>query len=240
MILSESNDKVSNDKKVEALNDHYKDTCLRLAGYRKQRNRLAFYAAITIAITLFLGLAPNETRYYVISFFFRSAADRVITNTTGNVIFNVYVRLLPALILMSVALTYKHYRIAINKQFTYVEMLESELNSLYPESDLFNRETNFSSRESTDFAMWSSWMYSKLLIGGCVSLIVVHAWQIIHNLGLLKSYSHKTNEIEAIIAEVSIAIAVTGFSFLSMIYFYTKKPLTTESITKLLKTGREE
>ena len=240
MALSESNDKVSNDKKVEALNDHYKDTCLRLAGYRKQRNRLALYAAITIAIILFLGLAPTETRYYVISFFFRSAAENVIENTASNLIFNIYVRLLPATILTLIALTYKHYRIAIGKQFTYVEMLESELNSLYLESDLFNRETNFSSKESTDFAMWSSWMYSKLLIAGCVFLIVIHAGRFIHNLNLLKSHSYETNAIEAIIAEASIAITVTGFSFMSMIYFYTKEPLTIESMTKLLKTGKEE
>ena len=158
----------------------------------------------------------------------------------SNWIFNVYVRWLPAIILMHVALTYKHYRIAIDKQFTYVEMLESELNALYPESDLFTRETNFSLKESSDFAMWSSRMYSKLLIGGCGLLIITHAGRLIYNLDLLIYGSYETDEVEAIMVEVIIAITVIPSIFLSLIYFYTKKPLTIKTITKLVKTGREE
>ena len=53
-MISIDVDKVSDDKKVEILSDHYKDTCLKLAGYRKQRNRLVFYAALTMFITFFM------------------------------------------------------------------------------------------------------------------------------------------------------------------------------------------
>ena len=78
------------------------------------------------------------------------------------------------LILLFIALTYKHYRIAMDKMLTYVKRLEIELNSLYPESNLFNRETNFSSAETRDFAMWSSNNYSRLLKFGCIILILTY------------------------------------------------------------------
>ena len=164
-------DNVSDDKKAEILNDHYKDTCLKLAGYRKQRNRLVFFAVITLAIIPFIVVVPAETLRFLGAFFRRASID-FLTKKTDNpqyyfFLINFVARLIPGAILMNIAFAYKHYRIAMDKQFTYIKMLESELNSLYPESNLFNRETNFSSKESNSFSMWGSEHYGKVLKGLC-------------------------------------------------------------------------
>ena len=219
MILS-----VSNDKKVEILNDHYKDTCLKLAGYRKQRNRLVFYASITMLITLFLQNFPAETLRIMASIFLRTAADNTI-KITDNIDYKV--RLFPGIILSIIAFTYKHYRIAMDNQFSYVRMLESNLNSLYPKSNLFNRETNFSSKESYSFAMWNSGSYSRLLRGGCLFLVIV-------DFIICISSIYEKNIDYAIVAVLGILS-----SLLSLVFFITEKPLTDANIKSLLTSGKE-
>ena len=216
---------ISNDKKAEILNDHYKDTCLRLAGYRKQRNRLVFYASITIITTLFLQIFPTETLRIVASIFLRTAADNAIKITND---LNYGAILLAGFILMSIAITYKHYRIAMNNQFTYVQMLESELNSLYPKSNLFNRETDFSSKESLDFAMWNSRMYSKMLKGGCLFLVVTYVI-------LCKGNIYEKNVSEAIVTGYGCLMSLLSFAF-----FATQKPLTYANLVRVLTLSREK
>lgn len=200
MILS-----ISNDKKVEMLNDHYKDTCARLESYRKQRNRLVFYATITIIISLYLQILPTETFRAVTSIFLRTAVDNSIKITPQ---LTLSATLLSGFILTSIAITYKHYRIAMDNQFSYVQILESEINSLYPKSNLFNRETDFSAKDSFDFAMWNSGSYSKLLKGGCLLLVVTYV--ILYKIGQTEIYA---------------AVIGCTLSLLSFVYFATKKPI---------------
>lgn len=239
---------ISDDKKVEILNDHYKDTCLRLAGYRKQRNRLVFYAAITIVITLFIQFAPTQMLRVVTFFVFRSSASEVLnstdkvdneankdttdnaenatnaanTDTTDDTLLNIIVRLMPALILMYLAITYKHYRIAMDEQFSYVKMLELELTSLYPDDSMFNRETSFSSAGSFSYSMWSSNMYSSQLRAGCIALICTY---LIH--------------LELDKLEIFVSLWGGLLSFYSMVLFVTEKPLTGANIKSLLTSGKE-
>ena len=225
MILSDSND-----KKVEILNDHYKDTCLRLAGYRKQRNRLVFYAAITMFITMFLVFFPTEMLRIMAAFFLRTPIEDLIKNADDslyNLIVKFTARLIPGFILMTIAFTYKHYRIAIDTQFAYVKMLESELNSLYPESNLFNRETNFSLKESNSFAMWSSQHYSKVLVLASLFTVIVYA----------TLCTPDKNEIN--IDEVFVGVYGILASLSTALFFGTKRPLTDANIKSLLTSGRE-
>ena len=201
----------SDDKKAEILNDHYKDTCLKLAGYRKQRNRLAFYAGVTIAITCLLELSP-ETRNAILSILFSKLGINT-TNTTQNIdslLTNHGLRILPGFILTFIAFTFKHYRIAIDKQYTYVQMLESELNSLYSRSNLFNRETNFSSNESSSFAMWSSEHYSRVLKWSCFCLVFLYMLTMTINDGF----------------GLNVSIYGCIASLISFVFFASKKPLS--------------
>lgn len=221
---------VSNEKKVEILNDHYKDTCTRLGGYRKQRNRLVFYAAITIGLIIFLTHTPSQTLSITLSIFFRGTGEAIRENLDG-ILPGFIVRMLLPFVLMSIAITYKHYRIAIRKQFTYIQMLESELNALYPKSNLFNRETNFSSKESLDFAMWNSRMYSKLLKFGCCMMLI--SYIILLNLCTI-SVGEKS------ILDVLVGVSGIFPSLLSFAYFATEKPLTFLNLIRVVTFRTEK
>ena len=227
-------DNVSDDKKAEILNDHYKDTCLKLAGYRKQRNRLVFFAVITLAIIPFIVVFPAETLRFLGAFFRRASIDD-LTKKTDNpqyyfFLINFVARLIPGAILMNIAFAYKHYRIAMDKQFTYIKMLESELNSLYPESNLFNRETNFSSKESNSFSMWGSEHYGKVLKGLCYFSAITYITRFI-------PYPDETNI--TYILKVLIGIYGTWLSLTAALFFATKKPLTGGNIISLLMKKKE-
>ena len=227
-------DDVSDDKKAEILNDHYKDTCLKLAGYRKQRNRLVFFAVITLAIMPFIVAFPADTLRFLGAFFRSASIDDLIKKTENPqyylLLINFLARLVPGAILMNIAYAYKHYRIAMDKQFTYIKMLESELNSLYPESNLFNRETKFSSKESNSFSMWGSEHYSRLLKGLCYCAAVMYITRFI-------PYPDETNI--TYILKVVIGIYGTGVSLTAALFFATKKPLTGNNIISLLMTKKE-
>ena len=215
MILS-----VPNENKAEILNDHYKDTCLRLERYRKQRNRLVFYAAITLLIAYLLQIYPTQTLYIAASIFLRIGIDKVPEIVNAPV---PMVRLFPSIVLLIISFTFKHYRIAVDKQFAYVQMLESDLNSLYPRSNLFKRETNFSSKESNSFSMWDSANYSKLLVAGCCLLVLPDIGAIIY------VYSNENYLVNVIAALMSIPATL-----LSLIFFATQKPITGTDIINFL------
>ena len=215
---------VSNENKADILNDHYKDTCLRLERYRKQRNRLVFYAAIMMLIIFFFQIFPTETLRIVASIFLRIGLNKVpeIADDSGHV-----ARPFLGIVLLTIAFTFKHYRIAMDKQFAYVKILESDLNSLYPKSNLFKRETNFSLKESNSFSMWDSTNYSKMLTAGCVFLIGLDALIIINF------------DSGYYLAKAFVAILGIFATLLSIVFFATKNPLTDANIRSLLTTRKE-
>ena len=217
---------VSGDKKVEILNHHYADTCRRLDAYRKQRNRLAFYALLTMVITLFVQLYPSPTealRVVILIFLRTSKVTRDVTEGSENLLFLFVLRLSLNVVLMGIALIYKHYRMAMDSQFAYVKLVESDINALYPNSDLFNRETKFSLAESRDFGMWSSKMYGRLLKSGCVMLAITYLLLFL-----------RQNPIETLIGIVGFICCLQ-----SAVYFVTTKPITITRLTGLLTSGTE-
>ena len=51
----------SGEKKIDILNDHYKDTFSHLVGYRKQRDRLLLYLLGVVVIMLVYEIFPQQT-----------------------------------------------------------------------------------------------------------------------------------------------------------------------------------
>lgn len=163
---------VSSEKKVEILNDHYKDTCSRLANYRKQRNRLVLYALIIMGIAALFELSPQEALSAIFAIFSSKVGSNIKSIPIADIpVSNSVIKALPYLIIICIAITYRHYTIAIDNQYSYIQMLESELTSLYPRSNLFTRETNYSSRGSRYYAMWSSRFYDLILSAICFLLV---------------------------------------------------------------------
>ncbi len=50
----------SNDKKLEILNDHYKDSFSHLVSYRKQRDRLMLFLLSVLGIMILFQYFPNQ------------------------------------------------------------------------------------------------------------------------------------------------------------------------------------
>ena len=167
---------ISDEKKVEILNDHYKDTCSRMEIYRNRRNRLAFYAGLIIFTTIFMSSVKLRSEEIdilsiVISYLTRSELEDIEKKLESPMSYYIG-RLLPVALLMCVAYSYKHYRSALELQFSYLQLLEAELNSLFPNSRIFNRESDFSLKESKDYPMWKGTSYAKFFGGFCLMLSV--------------------------------------------------------------------
>ena len=160
---------LSEDKKAEILNNHYRDTCTRIESYRKRRNRLALYIGIVIGI-MYLMLFHPENIINIIASALKNKTGIDLENTSS-----IFHKLSPDLapemliypliymIILFITVIYKHYTTAIDKQYDYIQIIESKLNSYFSESSLFTRETNFSSRENPTFSMWSNDFCDKLL-----------------------------------------------------------------------------
>ena len=162
MILSE-------DKKAEILNNHYRDTCTRLESYRRRRNRLTLYIGLGLIIIFFLQLHPESVVDIIISTLDSKMGtdikntpliiDKLPNNITPDLLIYPFIYM----IIFFISVTYKHYTTAIDNQYDYIQILESKLNSYFSESDLFTRETNFSSRQNPIYSMWSNDFYNTLL-----------------------------------------------------------------------------
>ena len=149
---------VSYDKKAAMLNDHYKDTFSNLAGYRKQRNRVILYSLITIVVIFLFALFPKEATPAIL----QAILNKLGAKTTDISPHPVWMYGFLVAVLLCMSIKYREYTMAIDNQYSYLQKLEAELNSLYPRSILFTRETNFSSKEHPTFAMWSNYFYGTL------------------------------------------------------------------------------
>ena len=58
---------LSEDKKAEILNNHYRDTCTKIEIYRKRRNRLILYIGIGLGIMYLMLLHPENIVDIIIS-----------------------------------------------------------------------------------------------------------------------------------------------------------------------------
>lgn len=115
---------ISDEKKVEILNDHYKDTCTRMEIYRKRRNKLAFYAGLIVFTTMFISFmklqsAEIDILSIVISYLTRSELEDIEKKFDSPMSYYIG-RLIPVFMLMCVAYAYKHYRSALELQFSYL------------------------------------------------------------------------------------------------------------------------
>ena len=160
---------LSENMKVEILNYHYEDSCTRLENYRQRRNRLTLYIGIALGIMYLMQLHPESIVNIIISVIESRIGIKIkdAPSTTNNLPFDLapemLIYLFIAVIIYLVSITYKRYTTAIDNQYDYIQILESKLNSYFSESDLFTRETNFSSREKPTYSMWSNQIYNKIL-----------------------------------------------------------------------------
>jgi len=72
---------LSEDKKLEILNDHYKDTFSHILNYLKQRDRLFLYLLLVLTVMFLQVVSPSESDAVISKFISRHVGD-VIINTS--------------------------------------------------------------------------------------------------------------------------------------------------------------
>ena len=106
----------SSEKKLEILNDHYKDTFSHLVSYRKQRDRLLLYLLGLVVIMWLYELFPDEMS---------AALSKIASEKTGvtkveSIISNV-LKELPMLCAVFLAFRYWQTWHLIESQYDYLE-----------------------------------------------------------------------------------------------------------------------
>ena len=145
----------SNDKKLEILNDHYKDTFSHLIRYRKQRDRLMLCLLVVWAIMYAFQFFPDETT---------GAMSRLFSKKIGvEIALNVlHVLFLPLIFIVILSHRYWQLWNLIERQYDYILELEKELSSLFLSGVPFTRELNFSFKGNASLSIWRHKTYNQV------------------------------------------------------------------------------
>ena len=145
----------SSEKKLDILNDHYKDTFSHLVSYRKQRDRLLLYLLATVVIMFLLKLFPDEMTNTISGI----ASERIDMQIVESIV-PILLDILP--IMCAIFLAFRYWQIwnLIENQYDYLEKLETELASLFPSGVPFTRESNFSYKDNRNLSIWSHKVYN--------------------------------------------------------------------------------
>ena len=146
----------SSDKKLEMLNDHYKDTFSHLVAYRKQRDRLLLYLLGLVTMLVLYQLFPREITDGILKIVSKKIGVDIILDPLQRTLL-VY---MPPLLFCFI-LAHRYWQIwnLIDSQYDYLEELETELASLFASGIPFTRESNFS-HKNQNVSIWSHEFYN--------------------------------------------------------------------------------
>ena len=157
----------SSDKKLDILNDHYKDTFSHLVSYRKQRDRLLLYLLGVVMILLLYQLFPDKT----VDIISTVASDKADVDLNLSDIDKILLVMIPVLIFyFIIARRYWQVWNLIEQQYNYLEKIEIELASLYASGIPFTRESKFSYK-GKNLSMWSNEHYNRIFYAICSFVI---------------------------------------------------------------------
>ena len=147
----------SSDKKLEILNDHYKDTFSHLVAYRKQRDRLLLYLLSLVAILVLYQFFPQELSDGFMKLVSKKTGVDIVLDPL-QAVFLVY---MPPL-LFCLILGHRYWQIShlIERQYDYLEKLEKEIASLFAGSVPFTRESIFAHKDQ-NISIWSHNFYDR-------------------------------------------------------------------------------
>ena len=148
----------SSEKKIDILNDHYKDTFSHLVSYRKQRDRLLLYRFGVLAILILYQLFPGDT----INALLKIVTEKVGVDITLSTIGGLFLAYMP-LLLFLIVLCFRSWQVGnlVDSHYAYLEKLEQELVSLFPSGVPFTRESNCSYK-GTIISIWNHRIYDLL------------------------------------------------------------------------------
>jgi hypothetical protein len=151
---------LSDDKKIELLNDHYKDTFAYLKETMRLRDRLFVFILLTITLLFFQLYSPTEAGTLIEAFIKKNLElENAISITfIGTVIW---------FALLAFVMRYFQTVIFIERQNKYMHRLEEQLSPYY-EDKAFTREGRSYLKNYPMFSSWAyqlyTWIFPILLI----------------------------------------------------------------------------
>ncbi len=143
---------MSDDKKIELLNDHYKDTFSQLTEHRKLRDRLFALILLAVIILLFQLYSPNEAEVTIGEFIIKKLQIQNAINVAfvGSVIW---------FSLLGFVIRYFQSAIYIERQYVYLHDLEEQISKHF-QNKAFIREGKFYLAKYPHFSNWTYFLYT--------------------------------------------------------------------------------
>lgn len=142
---------LSEDNKLDLLNDHYKDTFAYLREYLRQRDRLFIYLLVVIVFMLFEMASPKaagEIFSKVLSKHFEITSTIDFSFMTGVIWF----------LMLGLTLRYYQNVILVERQYQYIHKLEDDLSKHYS-GIAFTREGKAYLKGYPYFSKWADILY---------------------------------------------------------------------------------
>jgi hypothetical protein len=196
--------KIGNDKKVEILNDHYKDTIAQITEFRKLRDRLFSLVLLTVTLLLFQLYAPNEAGTTIGEFITKKLEIQSAINIA-------FIQSVIWFVLLGFVLRYFQTVTNIERQYSYIHGLEEQLGK-YFEGNAFSREGK---SYLENYPLFSDWAHILYTIAFPSLLIVVVLLKIVNEMRFSTGISPSLtfNTVTALCIIISTILYLRAFYF---------------------------
>lgn len=196
---------VTEEKKLELLHDHYKDSFTYLRTYIQHRDRLLFFILLVLVIMMF-QLAAQSDADQAIS---QAVAEQFELTTPIDMAF-----IGSAIWLSLLALVVRYYQrvMLVEKQYRYVHKLEGRLSSHYND-EIFTRESTSYSSSFPTFTKWAWRLYTLVFP---VLLLVIASLKIRDELSRPITFAWP------LVLNIASFLLLLGFTLLYLYSFHIK------------------
>jgi hypothetical protein len=143
---------LSEDTKLDVLNDHYKDTFAYLQEFRKRREQLLLLILVVATIMLFQIFSPKDAEDAIGQFIAKGLdlQGPVDISFVGSVLWFSW---------LCLVIRYFQTAVHIERQYDYIHDLEKQLSQLY-DGKAFTREGQFYLARYPLFSNWAHILYT--------------------------------------------------------------------------------
>jgi len=195
---------LSEDTKLDILNDHYKDTFAHLQEFRKRREQLLLLILVVATIMLFQIFSPRDAEDAIGQFIAKGLdlQSPVDISFVGSVVWFSW---------LCIIIRYFQTAVHIERQYDYIHGLEKQLSQLY-EGKAFTREGQFYLTKYPLFSNWAHILYT----------IVFPAVLTIAMIGKIANEIHLATHLSALLVfnmSISLCILVSIVLYMAMVHF---------------------
>lgn len=143
---------LSEDTKLDVLNDHYKDTFAYLQEFRKHREQLLLLVLVVATVMLFQVFSPQDAEDAIGQFITKGLdlQNPVDISFVGSAIWFAW---------LCLVVRYFQTAVHIERQYDYIHSLEKQLSQLY-DGKAFTREGKFYLAKYPLFSNWAHILYT--------------------------------------------------------------------------------